>query len=127
MNSKPGDKKNRVLLLRGLPFAVTEHELMTFLEENCVMEYLASRPVVLLTNANGRPSGFAEVKMNTTADFWEVREMLHMQRLGGRYIEVLSPTGNKSYGREFQQSGSFPQSASTPTRSSKNTSWRRDR
>jgi hypothetical protein len=79
------------LVLRGLPFTVTEAELTSFIEEAGAKDYLApvAKPINLLSNTQGRPSGFAELHLAKSADFWEVRDKLHMQYFGNRYIEVL--------------------------------------
>jgi len=81
------------VVLRGLPFNVTEDEVLTFIRKAGVSrEDLAPDAVVaLLANAQGRPSGFAEVRLARGVDFWDVRERLHMQHLRGRYIEALPP------------------------------------
>jgi len=64
--------------------------------------------VVLLANAQGRPSGFAEVHLARAADFWQIQQRLHKQNLGGRYVEALEPrparkTGGGSSSRRQKQ------------------------
>jgi hypothetical protein len=79
------------LVLRGLPFTVTKEDIISFIQGAGAYQSLTEDPVSLLSNRQGRPSGFAEVKLAHASDFWDVHEKLHMQRLGGRYIEVLPP------------------------------------
>jgi hypothetical protein len=80
------------LVLRGLPFTVTECDVANFLEQCGVLGNLApGRPIRLLVNPQGRLSGFAEVNMVGNAEAEEARTAIHMRRLGTRYIEVLPP------------------------------------
>lgn len=83
-----------VLVLRGLPFNVIEADVAAFLEQAGVSDSLVGyKPISLLSNASGKPSGFAEIQLKRDVNYWEVQEKLHMQRLGSRYIEVLPPRG----------------------------------
>lgn len=91
-----------LLILRGLPFAVTEAEVMNYIERAGVREYLVPHSLILLSNKQGRPSGFAEVQLLSAADFCQVRKQLHYGRIGGRYIEAMPPRQTKPY------SGSSP-------------------
>lgn len=85
------------LVLRGLPFNVTEADVMAFIEQaGCAKALARNDSITLLTNQQGRPSGFAELQLNRASDFWEVQEKLHMQRLGTRYVEALPPRGGKA-------------------------------
>jgi len=83
--------KASVLTLRGLPFQTTEAEVVNFIEEAGCKQWLAnvSRPVCLLSNPQGRPSGYAEIQLARSSDFHEVRGKLHMRFFGQRYVEVL--------------------------------------
>lgn len=116
--SQNGRNKGRALasptslVLRGLPFNVTGPEIFKFVGQAGVSrdDLAPEGGVVLLTNVQGRPSGFAEVHLAAGADFWDVRQKLHMQRLGGRYVEALPPRptrkpggGSKSGGRDRDQ------------------------
>jgi len=97
----PGSKRSRAtkyknatsLVLRGLPFTSTMEEVTAFIDSVGVTKSLRPEEprIVLLEDAHGRPSGFAEVHLSCSSEFWDCREKLHMQRLGGRYIEVLQP------------------------------------
>jgi len=107
------------LILRGLPFNVTEGDVASFIDERGAFQFLAPgpKPIALLTNPQGRPSGFAEVQLIKTANYYEVFKKLNMQSLGGRYIEVLTPRGNKAgsnwasptsrHGRQREQKDSW--------------------
>jgi len=48
--------------------------------------------VKLLENAQGRPSGFVEVRLAPSADPQVVKDRLHMQLHRGRYVEAF-PSG----------------------------------
>lgn len=92
VDSPSGKSTNgSVLTLRGLPFQTTEGEVLSFVEEAGCKPWLAqvSRPVHLLSNAQGRPSGYAEIQLGRFSDYHEVRAKLHMQYFGQRYVEVL--------------------------------------
>jgi len=81
------------LVLRGLPFTTSESEIKLFLERAGVgsKDVLKEVGIVLLSNPQGRATGFAEIHLAHGAHFAHVREKIHMQQLGGRYIEVLPP------------------------------------
>jgi len=100
-NNAAGRSSADVVVLRGLPFNVTEADMAAFLEQAGVSSALAScKPVNLLTNASGKPSGYAEIQLKSEVHYWEVHEKLHMQRLGSRYIEVFPQRANR---RQQQQ------------------------
>jgi len=87
------------IVLRGLPFTVTEAEVLDFVKKSGVRskDLLSSKCVSLLANSEGRPSGFAEIRLSNSATFADVYRRLHMKYLGDRYIEALPPkSGNKS-------------------------------
>jgi RNA recognition motif-containing protein len=86
-----GSKNPNTLILRGLPFNVTEGEVRTFIKEAGVSRYLSPEDgaVSLITNMQGRPSGYAELQLAKATDYWEVRPKLHMRYFGQRYVEVL--------------------------------------
>jgi len=95
--------KNRTvgasIVLRGLPFNVTEADVMDFIvQAGCAKAIAKNDPITLLSNQQGRPSGFAEIQLNRPNEFWEVQEKLHMQRLGTRYVEALPPRGKGAWG-----------------------------
>lgn len=81
------------LVLRGLPFNIAEADILSFIKLAGLSRDDLTRDsgILLLTNAQGRPSGFAEIHLNRAVDLREVHERLHMKRIGGRYIEVLAP------------------------------------
>jgi len=87
------------IVLRGLPFTATEAQVLEFVKKSGVRskDLLSSECVSLLANAEGRPSGFAEIRLSKSAKFADVYRRLHMKYLGDRYIEALPPkSGNKS-------------------------------
>jgi hypothetical protein len=86
-----GKNPPNVLTLRGLPFQTSEAEVYDFIVEAGCKQWLAqiSRPISLLSNPAGRPSGYAEVHLARSTDYQEVRGKLHMQYFGQRYVEVL--------------------------------------
>mmetsp|Transcript_24987 Transcript_24987/g.63359 ORF Transcript_24987/g.63359 Transcript_24987/m.63359 type:complete len:302 (-) Transcript_24987:344-1249(-) len=87
------------VILRGLPFTATVADVMDLITQaGCAHALARHDPITLLSNGKGRPSGFAEVQLNHPNDFWEVKEKLHMQRLGNRYVEALPPRGKGGWG-----------------------------
>merc|ERR1719171_1773980 len=83
-------------MLRGLPFTATEDDIAEFLKKAGVTSSLApGNSIVLLSNNQGRPSGFAEISLADGYDFGEFRDAVNMRRLGTRYIEVLPPNQPK--------------------------------
>lgn len=88
---KAGRTARPQVVLRGLPFTITEAEVLAFVRNAGVRSEDLVDGVVLLANAQGRPSGFAEIHLSKNADFWQIRQRLHMQTLGERYIEALPP------------------------------------
>jgi hypothetical protein len=89
-----GSHSRSSMVLRGLPFDATEADVVAFINQHGAADALAPlEPVSLAANPQGKPSGFAEVHLNSHANFLEVQGKLHNQRLGERYIEVLPPNG----------------------------------
>jgi hypothetical protein len=85
-------REGSFVILRGLPWDVTEQQVLAFVKKAGVgRKDLAPDSVVLLANSQGRSSGFAEVHLAEGVDPWSVRRSLHLQHLGGRYIEALPP------------------------------------
>lgn len=106
-----------VVILRGLPFTATEEDVAAFIEEAGMSRFLAPfQPITLLINPQGKPSGFAEIALVSTADFWELREKLHMQRLGGRYIEVLQSRATKPVEHYHRRAGGQWRRSARPRR-----------
>eukprot|EP00927_Polykrikos_kofoidii_P008138 TRINITY_DN13379_c0_g1_i1.p1 TRINITY_DN13379_c0_g1~~TRINITY_DN13379_c0_g1_i1.p1 ORF type:complete len:303 (-),score=42.54 TRINITY_DN13379_c0_g1_i1:117-1025(-) len=80
------------VILRGLPYQVTEDEIAEFLSEQGIGAFLAiEKPVTIVLTAQGRPSGLAEVRLMPFADMPLVRQMVDRKYLGGRYVEVFLP------------------------------------
>jgi hypothetical protein len=87
------------LVLRGLPFNATEADVMAFIEQaGCAYALARNDPINLLSNQQGRPSGFAEIHLSRSTDFWEVQEKLHNRVIGTRYVEALPPRGKSGWG-----------------------------
>jgi hypothetical protein len=88
-----GFRRDSFVVLRGLPYDVTEHQVLAFVKKAGVArkDLAPKSKVVLLTNSKGRSSGLAEVHLAEGVDLWSVRQRLHMRDLGGRYIEALPP------------------------------------
>lgn len=87
------------LVLRGLPFNITEADIAAFIEQHGVSGDLApGRPISLMTTPQGKSSGFAEVQLNMHANYPEIEQKLHMQCIGERYIEVLPPQARGKFG-----------------------------
>lgn len=86
-----------MLVLRGLPFNATEGDVIDLVERAGASWALAdpqseAGPLVkILANAQGRPSGFAELRLVSPGVFWDAKKALHMQRMGERYVEAIPP------------------------------------
>jgi len=78
--------------LRGLPFSVTEQDVLAFFAQHDVADRIAdgNGAANLLPKANGRPSGQAVVIMRSRHDAEVARQRLDNKWIGGRYIEVFS-------------------------------------
>jgi hypothetical protein len=114
--------KRSCLVLRGLPFSATECDVADFLEQCGVLGNLApGRPITLLVTPQGRPSGLAEVNLVGEVEAEESRTLVHMQHLGGRYIEVLPPGKWANGGGSGGGVGSF-RGDGTPSASSSRSS-----
>mmetsp|Transcript_7774 Transcript_7774/g.17055 ORF Transcript_7774/g.17055 Transcript_7774/m.17055 type:complete len:251 (+) Transcript_7774:96-848(+) len=97
MGSNHSQANSTTILLRGLPFGVSEDDVYNFIAEAGAAKALApGQPVNLIINPQGRPSGFAEIQLKRPHDTWEVRQKLHMRSLGGRYIEALPARPGKA-------------------------------
>jgi hypothetical protein len=88
-----GDQNSNVaaLRLRGLPFTMSEQDVLAFFSQHDVADCIAeiSRAAQLLPKANGRPSGQARVQMRSRRDAEIAQSALDRQWIGGRYIEVF--------------------------------------
>jgi hypothetical protein len=87
-----------MLVLRGLPFSAKETEVTALVAKVGVSTSLSKcgigqrRPSIrIIEDSMGRPSGFCVLEIAEPSQLHEVRRKLHMQRLGGRYIEALLP------------------------------------
>lgn len=89
--SRARETRQPNLVLRGLPFSVTEVAVRRFLRKHMSLAELAEENAVVLVSEKGRPSGFAEIYLAPAVDSNWVKQRLHMQHLGERYIEALPP------------------------------------
>jgi hypothetical protein len=91
--SPPANEVNRTrhqpatLVLRGLPFTAKEADVAALVAK--VGAHFDA--VHILQDTLGRPSGFCVLKIGDPWDLQRVQKKLHMQRLGGRYVEALLP------------------------------------
>jgi hypothetical protein len=104
------------LVLRGLPFSTTTAEVYNFIVECGCKQWIAqtAKPISLVENVAGRPSGYAEITLAKHADFAEVRAKIHLQYFGQRYVEVMPQKsefglgngrshGNDKYGSRYER------------------------
>lgn len=79
------------LRLRGLPFSVTNQDVLAFFAQHDVVDRIAEvkNACQLLAKANGRPSGQAVVQMKSRYDAEIAQRALCNKYLGNRYIEVF--------------------------------------
>ena len=83
-----------VIKLRGLPWNVTNDDIITFLSGIQVPE----GGIHLMNGANGRPSGLAYVELSSEEDQTDAVGR-DKQSIGGRYIDVFSCTQNELQAR----------------------------
>jgi len=77
--------------LRGLPFRATIEDVQRFLGEHAQNLSSEKNPnICLLSNRDGRPSGFARVFFVSPQAAHKCRDSLHKKQMGERYIEVLA-------------------------------------
>ena len=77
--------------LRGMPFSMTEQDVLVFFALHDVADRIADGLNVaqMLPKANGEPSGQAIVQMRSNVDAAIAASKLMNQWIGGRYIEVF--------------------------------------
>ena len=83
--------------LRGLPFRASTEDVRTFLGEHA--NYLSTEKnpnICLLSNRDGRPSGFARVFFTSPQAAHKCKDALHRKQMGDRYVEVLASDRNRS-------------------------------
>lgn len=111
------------LRLRGLPFNVSDQDVLAFFAQHDVADRIADvkNACQLLPKANGRPSGQAVVQMRSRYDAEVAQQALSNQFVGQRFIEVFvygSDPEDGSNSREPEQQAQPPgttQAAVQPT------------
>mmetsp|Transcript_16586 Transcript_16586/g.38321 ORF Transcript_16586/g.38321 Transcript_16586/m.38321 type:complete len:768 (-) Transcript_16586:80-2383(-) len=98
-NEDPLDKS--AVQLRGLPFRATPEEVQVFLGDfaNELPGLAPGGGIQLMTNRDGRPSGFARVQFNSPEVAKRCREKLHLKAMEERYVEVFLYNERPSKGR----------------------------
>lgn len=77
--------------LRGLPFRASIEDVRTFLGEHAKYLNPEKNPnICLLSNRDGRPSGFARVFFANPQAAHKCKDALHRKQMGDRYVEVLA-------------------------------------
>ncbi|CAE7233825.1 Esrp2 [Symbiodinium sp. CCMP2592] len=76
--------------LRGLPFRATIADVMNFLGDHARFLSPVRDNIRLLSNRDGRPSGFARVFFVSPQAAHKCRDALHKKQMENRYIEVLA-------------------------------------
>ena len=94
-------------VLRDLHFDSIQAEIPVFLKQAGVSqdELASNGGVVLMVNAQGRPSGFGDVHLRHTVDPEGIQQNLYMQRFGGRYIEALPARPPRKHGGGAERRG----------------------
>lgn len=114
-----------LVFLRGMPFSVTEMDIINFFDLLCVDE------IVLLKNGKGLKNGNGLVKFRTGDDVYEALKR-DRQYIGTRYVEVSRTTADYWY----QITGKLPKIDNrqtsverdrSPLRSDRNLHWPRAR
>lgn len=77
------------LLFRGLPYRAAEQDILKFLGPHQANLSRDVHAVKLVTNRDGRPSGFASVRLCSYPAAKAALQDLHLKRMGDRYIEVF--------------------------------------
>mmetsp|Transcript_22031 Transcript_22031/g.40484 ORF Transcript_22031/g.40484 Transcript_22031/m.40484 type:complete len:762 (+) Transcript_22031:152-2437(+) len=98
-NEDPLDKS--AVQLRGLPFRAMAEDVQAFLGD-FASELPGHAPgggIQLMTNRDGRPSGFARVQFNSPEVAKRCREKLHLKAMEERYVEVFLYSERPSKGR----------------------------
>mmetsp|Transcript_40875 Transcript_40875/g.94897 ORF Transcript_40875/g.94897 Transcript_40875/m.94897 type:complete len:642 (-) Transcript_40875:34-1959(-) len=93
LNAVVGDDDNlnpASVQLRGLPFKAAVADVQTFLGDHMRFLSPVKDNIRLLSNRDGRPSGFARVFFVSPQAAHKCRDALHKKKMGDRYIEVLA-------------------------------------
>merc|ERR1719427_35381 len=82
------DPNNRVLRMKGLPFTVTDKEILDFFSEGNVTPAAVH---IISDRATGRPSGVALVEFANDDEIISALD-LNRNEIGNRYIELFRAT-----------------------------------
>ncbi|CAE7365587.1 esrp1, partial [Symbiodinium microadriaticum] len=77
--------------LRGLPYEAGEQDILAWMAKYDVVDRImeCKQAVRIYSKNNGKPMGLAVIAMNSKEDAVFVRQALHGQYMGNRYIEVF--------------------------------------
>eukprot|EP00439_Symbiodinium_sp_Y106_P075017 s93_g14.t1 len=77
--------------LRGLPYEAGEQDILAWMAKYDVVDRImeCKQAVRIYSKNNGKPMGLAVIAMNSKEDADFVRQALHGQYMGNRYIEVF--------------------------------------
>lgn len=77
--------------LRGLPYEAGEQDILAWMAKYDVVDRImeCKQAVRIYSKNNGKPMGLAVIAMNSKEDAEFVRQALHGQYMGNRYIEVF--------------------------------------
>ena len=90
--------------LRGLPFRASVEDVKGFLGDHVNYLNPEKKPnICLLSNRDGRPSGFARVFFVSPQAAHKCKDALHRKQMGDRYVEVLA--SDRSRGRKNKAGG----------------------
>ncbi|CAK9019705.1 unnamed protein product [Durusdinium trenchii] len=98
-NAIMGDEDNSnpcSVQLRGLPFRASIEDVKGFLGDHA--KYLNPEKklnICLLSNRDGRPSGFARIFFVSPQAAYKCKDALHRKQMGDRYVEVLATDRGK--------------------------------
>mmetsp|Transcript_19777 Transcript_19777/g.44553 ORF Transcript_19777/g.44553 Transcript_19777/m.44553 type:complete len:722 (+) Transcript_19777:46-2211(+) len=106
----PVDEES-ALQLRGLPYRATDEDIRDFLGD--FASHLSNESSIrLVTNRDGRPSGFATVQLTSPEAAQQCRDQLHLRSMEDRYVEVFVYSERPLRGR--QRRGAPPEETSAP-------------
>ncbi|CAK8988364.1 unnamed protein product [Durusdinium trenchii] len=103
-NAFVGDEDNSnpcSVQLRGLPFRASIEDVKAFLGDHAKYLNPEKKPnICLLSNRDGRPSGFARIFFVSPQAAHKCKEALHRKQMGDRYVEVLGTDRGRGRARK---------------------------
>mmetsp|Transcript_10115 Transcript_10115/g.29943 ORF Transcript_10115/g.29943 Transcript_10115/m.29943 type:complete len:793 (-) Transcript_10115:299-2677(-) len=112
------------LQLRGLPYRATAQDVCKFLGpkyEAMFADGCAGSAVHLLHNRDGRPSGFARVRLVSPEAAQACRDDLHLHSMEDRYVEVFVYSERPGKGRQRTRTGEEHNMGNSPEKESHKT------